>query len=111
MVTCVERRLSSEAGRALEEPLLRTHPVLGASSRISRRRLLRHGTAASLGVWAAAQLAPRALGFADPAAGEVVVPFIDGLKKQERQQIYWGDDQPWITPTERIFSVGHYSRP
>lgn len=90
---------------------MRTQPVLGSSHRISRRRLLGHGAAASFGFFAAAQLSPRALGFAEPTAGEEVVQFIDGLKRQERQQIYWGDEQPWLTPTERIFSVGHYSPP
>ncbi len=89
----------------------RHHPALSPSPRISRRRLIRDSAAASLGVFAAAHLPPTALGFAEPAAGEEVVPFIDGLKKQERQQIYWNDEQPWLTPTERIFSVGHYSRP
>src|SRR3954465_6838224 len=82
-----------------------------SSSHVSRRRLLRRGAAASLGVFAAAQISPKVLGFAEPAAGEEVVPFIDGLKRQERQQVYWGDEQPWLTPTEGFFSVGHYPRP
>ena len=45
---------------------------------LSRRRLMA-STAASLGVWAAARLSPAALGLADPAPGEEVVPFLDPL--------------------------------
>ena len=83
----------------------------GPPLRISRRGLMAGG-AASLGVWAAARLSPRALGLADPAPGEQVIPFLDELPDPGgREQIRWNDPQPWITPTEHIFTVGHYTRP
>src|SRR4051812_9998758 len=82
-----------------------------SATTISRRRLIARSAAASLGVWAATGLSPAALGLAEPTAGEELVPFIDSLPKTERQQIRWGEVQPWVTPTERVFSVGHYSRP
>jgi DMSO/TMAO reductase YedYZ molybdopterin-dependent catalytic subunit len=78
---------------------------------ISRRRLMARG-AAALGVWAAARLSPVALGLADPAAGDEVIPFLDEIPDPgAREQIKWAESQPWITPTQRIFTVGHYSRP
>jgi DMSO/TMAO reductase YedYZ molybdopterin-dependent catalytic subunit len=68
--------------------------------------------AAVLGVCAAARLSPAALGLADPAPGETVVPFLDEIPDPgAREQIKWAERQPWITPTQRIFTVGHYSRP
>jgi DMSO/TMAO reductase YedYZ molybdopterin-dependent catalytic subunit len=70
------------------------------------------GGAATLGVWAAARLSPAALGLADPAPGEEVVPFLDALPDPGgREQVKWHEPQPWITPTQRVFTVGHYSRP
>jgi DMSO/TMAO reductase YedYZ molybdopterin-dependent catalytic subunit len=78
---------------------------------ISRRRLMGRGVAA-LGVLAAARLSPAALGLADPAPGDVVVPFLDELPDPGgREQVKWSEPQPWITPTQRVFTVGHYSRP
>jgi DMSO/TMAO reductase YedYZ molybdopterin-dependent catalytic subunit len=70
------------------------------------------GGAAAVGVWAAARLSPAALGLADPAPGEEVVPFLDELPDPgAREQIKWNEPQPWLTPSQRLFSVGHYSRP
>jgi DMSO/TMAO reductase YedYZ molybdopterin-dependent catalytic subunit len=78
---------------------------------LSRRRLMAT-TAASLGVWAAARLSPAALGLADPAPGEEIVPFLDPLPDPGgREQVKWHEPQPWITPNQRVFTVGHYSRP
>ena len=78
---------------------------------VSRRRLMAGG-AAALGVWAAARLSPAALGLADPEPGETVVPFLDELPDPGgREQVKWSEPQPWITPTQRVFTVGHYSRP
>lgn len=77
---------------------------------LSRRRLMAGGVTA-LGVWAAARLSPRALGLADPAPGEEVVPFLDELPESGRAQVNWGEPQPWITPTKRVFTVGHYTQP
>src|SRR3954447_23771668 len=86
-------------------------PLALSRVRISRRRLMAGG-AATLGVWAAARLSPAALGLADPAPGETVVPFLDDIPDPgAREQIKWAEPQPWITPTQRIFTVGHYSRP
>jgi DMSO/TMAO reductase YedYZ molybdopterin-dependent catalytic subunit len=81
-----------------------------ADEPLSRRQWLRGGVAAA-GVWAMARLSPSALGMADPAAGEVVVPFVDDLPDVERTQVKWHEPLEWITPTKRVFDVGHYSRP
>src|SRR3954452_13646259 len=89
----------------------RVSPPTRFPSRISRRRLMAGG-AGVLGVWAAARLSPAALGLADPAPGETVVPFLDDIPDPgAREQITWAEPQPWITPTQRIFPVGHYSGP
>lgn len=76
---------------------------------MSRRRLLEGGLGA-LSVLASARLATRVLAAETPAA-EKVVPFLDTLPKPGREQIIWGDAQPWLTPTPQVFSVGHYTRP
>jgi DMSO/TMAO reductase YedYZ molybdopterin-dependent catalytic subunit len=90
---------------AIAPPPIRTSPV------VSRRRLMAGG-AAALGVWAASRLSPAALGLAEPEAGEVVVPLLDEFPDPGgREQVKWGEAQPWITPTQRVFTVGHYSRP
>ena len=78
---------------------------------ISRRRLMSRGVA-TLGVLAAARLSPAGLGLADPAPGDAVVPFLDEFPDPGgREQVKWAEPQPWITPAQRVFTVGHYSRP
>src|SRR4051812_15341903 len=89
----------------------RVSPPTRFRSRISRRRLMAGG-ASVLGVWAAARLSPAALGLADPAPGETVVPFLDEIPDPGgREQVKWIDPQPWLTPTQHVFTVGHYTRP
>jgi DMSO/TMAO reductase YedYZ molybdopterin-dependent catalytic subunit len=86
-------------------------PRFPVSRPITRRRLMAGG-AGALAVWAAARLSPAALGLADPAPGEEVVPFLDALPDPGgREQVKWHEPQPWLTPTQRVFTVGHYSRP
>src|SRR5438552_17214289 len=78
---------------------------------VSRRRLMA-GSAAALGVWAAARLSPAALGLADPEQGATVVPFVDELPDPGgRAQVKWSEPQPWNHPTQRGSPVGHDPRP
>jgi DMSO/TMAO reductase YedYZ molybdopterin-dependent catalytic subunit len=70
------------------------------------------GGLAAAGVWAMARLSPSALGLAEPAAGEVVVPFLDPLPDVKKPQIKWHDAvDHWTTPSEQVYEVSHYPKP
>jgi DMSO/TMAO reductase YedYZ molybdopterin-dependent catalytic subunit len=59
-----------------------------------------------------ARLSPSALGLAEPAAGEVVVPFLDPLPDVKKPQIKWHDAvDHWTTPSEQVYEVSHYPKP
>lgn len=86
----------------------RTNPVVPV---VSRRDWMRGGFAAA-GVWAVARLSPSALGLAEPAAGEVVVPFLDPLPDVKKPQIKWHDAvTQWTTPSDQVYEVSHYPKP
>ncbi|MDB5294940.1 MAG: Oxidoreductase molybdopterin binding [Phycisphaerales bacterium] len=89
-------------------PATRSEP---ARATWSRRQWMKGGLAAA-GVWAVARLSPTALGLAEPAAGDVVVPFLDAIPDPKKPQVRWADvpDQ-WLTPDERVYEVSHYPKP
>lgn len=81
-------------------------------STLSRRQAIRGGLGA-VGVWAMARLSPAALGLADAADGEVVVPFLDPLPAVKAPQIKWHEAVAgqWLTPGEQVYEVSHYPKP
>ena len=55
-----------------------------------------------------------ALGLADPEGDEQLVPFLDPQPDPQGKMTKWDElrgDLDWITPTPRVFHVGHYPAP
>ncbi len=76
---------------------------------ISRRHLLRGSVAAA--AVALSQFRPSAFGFAEPAEGETVVPFVHPQPMPEGKLFtHWDELKDWFTPAEQIFSVAHYGK-
>ena len=73
---------------------------------LSRRDVLRGSVALAAYSLAARPLS--ALGL-EPAAGEEVIPFLDGQAKG--RGIYWQDLTTWVTPNPQLYEVSHYPKP
>lgn len=78
---------------------------------LSRRRMLGTGASAALAA-AFAQSPLTTFGLADPEEGAVHVPFVDVQPfDPKRRMVKWDELKEWITPSEDLFTVGHYGTP
>lgn len=78
---------------------------------LSRRRMLGTSASAALAV-AFAQSPLTTFGLADPEEGAVHVPFVDVQPfDPKRRMVKWDELKEWITPSEDLFTVGHYGTP
>lgn len=76
---------------------------------LSRRSLLRGSVALAAYTLAARPLTAFGL---EPAAGEVVVPFLDPQPHDpKRPMLRWAGLSSWITPKEELYEVSHYPKP
>lgn len=75
---------------------------------MSRRQLMRMSVASAALAMAARPLA--AFGFAEPAEGEEVVPFLEPQPDPKGGQLHWDKLAPgdWQTPTSQMYHVSHY---
>ena len=80
-------------------------------SSLSRRHLLQRTAGTLLGL-AFAKAPLDAFGLADPLEGAVHVPFVDVQPfDPKRRMVQWAELKEWMTPTEDVFTVGHYGTP
>ena len=85
-------------------------PLVSEPTRPSRRELLR-GSVAAVAV-AMAHFPLSRFGFAAPADGETVIPFLEPQPVDaKRPMIDWQALKDWITPLEQFFAVSHYGMP
>lgn len=77
----------------------------------TRRTILRRG-ALIAATAALARLPSRAFGAPEPAAGDVVLPFLDPQTfRPGKAALHWDELKEWITPTDQLYDVSHYGTP
>lgn len=74
---------------------------------LTRREMIRSGLA--LGALAFLQTPLTRLGFAEPAADETLIPFLD--VQPAGKMLKWEKLTDWVTANEDVFAVSHYGVP